>query len=150
MDALDKRILSALQQDSRIANIALADKVGLSPSACLRRVQALEKNKTIKQYTALLDSVQLGMESNIIVIATLSGQGYERLLEFENAVRDIPNILSCYLIGGDFDYLMRLGVKDFNHYEQIHRTYLSQLPHLERLQSHFTMREVINRHPPIL
>lgn len=149
MDAIDKRILSALQQDGRISNIALAERVSLSPSACLRRVQALEKNGTIAQYTALLDKNQLGMGATILVMATLSGQGYDRLLEFEKAVQSMPNVLSCYLVGGDFDYLIRVAVQDFNHYEDVHRTQLSQLPHVYRLQSHFTMREVVNRQPSV-
>ena len=150
MDAIDKRILAQLQNDGRISNIALADKVGLSPSACLRRVQALEEDGTIMQYTTLLNEKQLGMGSQILVMVTLSGQGYHRLLEFEDAVKKIPNVLACYLMGGGYDYLVRLAVKDLEHYEQIHRTKLSQLPHVQTLQSNFAMREVVRRANPVL
>ena len=150
MDKIDKNILSQLQNDGRISNITLADTVGLSPSACLRRVQALEDGGTIQNYTAILDEKKLGLGSQIIVMVTLSGQGYDRMLEFEKAIVKIPNVLACYLMGGQYDYLVRLSVRDLEHYEDIHRTQLSQLPHVQTLQSNFAMREVIKRINPVL
>ena len=150
MDKIDKNILSQLQNDGRMSNITLAETVGLSPSACLRRVQALEENGTIQNYTAILDEKQLGMGSQIIVMVTLSGQGYDRMLDFEKAIIKIPNVLACYLMGGQYDYLVRLSVRDLEHYEDIHRTQLSQLPHVQTLQSNFAMREVIKRINPVL
>ena len=150
MDKIDKNILSQLQTDGRISNITLADKVGLSPSACLRRVQTLEENGTIQDYTAILDEKKLGLGSQIIVMVTLSGQGYDRMLDFEKAIVQIPNVLACYLMGGQYDYLVRLSVRDLEHYEDIHRTQLSQLPHVQTLQSNFAMREVIKRINPVL
>ena len=150
MDKIDKNILSQLQNDGRMSNIALADTVGLSPSACLRRVQTLEENGTIQNYTAILDEKKLGLGSQIIVMVTLSGQGYDRMLDFEKAIVKIPNVLACYLMGGQYDYLVRLSVRDLEHYEDIHRTQLSQLPHVQTLQSNFAMREVIKRINPVL
>ena len=150
MDAIDKKILSCLQDDARISNIALADKVGLSPSACLRRVQALEENQTILGYTALYNEKNLGLGSQILVMVTLTGQGSELLREFEEAVEKIPNVLACYLMGGGYDYLIRIAVKDIEGYEFLHRTQLSKLPYVASLQSNFAMREVVKRFNPML
>ena len=150
MDAIDKKILGYLQDDARISNIALADKVGLSPSACLRRVQSLEEGGTILGYTALYNEKNLGLGSQILVRITLTGQGSDLLQEFESAVKKMPNVLACYLMGGGYDYLMRMVVKNIEDYEYLHRTQLSKLPHVARIESNFAMREVVKRSSPIL
>ncbi len=150
MDAIDKKILGSLQEDARISNIALAVKVGLSPSACLRRVQALEEKGIIMGYTALYDEKALGLGSQILVMVTLTGQGYDLLQEFENSIQKIPNVLACYLMGGGYDYLIRIAVKDIEDYERLHKTHLTKLPFVASLQSNFAMREVVKRANPIL
>ena len=150
MDAIDKKILGYLQDDARISNIALADKVGLSPSACLRRVQSLEEGGTILGYTALYNEKNLGLGSQILVRITLTGQGSDLLQKFESAVKKMPNVLACYLMGGGHDYLMRMVAKNIEDYEYLHRTQLSKLPHVARIESNFAMREVVKRSSPIL
>ncbi len=150
LDKLDKKILSALQDNGRISNILLAEKVGLSASACLRRVQSLEENKTILGYTVLFNEKKVGLGSQILLMITLSSQGYEELKQFEQAIGEIPSVLACYLMGGDYDYLARVAVKDIEDYEHLHRTKLSKLPYVSRMQSNFAMREVLKRPNPIL
>ncbi len=150
MDNIDKKILVELEKDSRVTNVNLAQKVCLSPSACLRRVQSLEQRNIISQYTTILNRQKLGHKTQIILQITLSDQGYENLEKFEQAIIEIPQVISCILIGGSYDYLVQLLVRDIEDYEELHRTKLSQLPNISSLQSNFTLRQVVKRINPIL
>lgn len=145
LDAIDRAILSQLQQDARMPNVVLADRVGLSPSACSRRVDALEKSGVVRGYHARLSSRALGHPIVVIVYITLEGQSVSHLTAFEAAVKECPNVLVCYLMSGTSDYLLRVAARDLADYERIHKEWLSAMPGVARMTSSFALREVINR-----
>ncbi|MEM7302137.1 MAG: Lrp/AsnC family transcriptional regulator [Pseudomonadota bacterium] len=145
LDTIDTSILSELQENARLPNVTLADRVGLSPSACSRRLDALEKSGIIRGYHARLSSRALGHPIVVIVYMTLEGQSVSHLTAFEEAVKKCPNVLVCYLMSGTSDYLLRIAAKDLADYERIHKEWLSAMPGVARMTSSFALREVINR-----
>ena len=145
LDAIDITILSELQKDARIANVTLADRAGLSPSACSRRLDSLEKSGIIRGYHARLSSRALGHPIIVIVYMTLEGQSVAHLTAFEEAVKKCPNVLICYLMSGTSDYILRIAARDLADYERIHKEWLSTMPGVVRMTSSFALREVINR-----
>ncbi|EKF43916.1 Lrp/AsnC family transcriptional regulator [Nitratireductor indicus] len=145
LDRIDIAILDALQQDGRMSNSTLAEKVGLSQSACSRRLDNLEKSGVIKGYHAELSNVALGHSMTVIVHISLSGQFERTLSEFEAAVKRCPNVLSCHLMSGEYDYILRIAAKDLQDYERIHKEWLTGMPHVIRINSAFALREVIDR-----
>lgn len=145
LDKIDKKIISALQQDGRLSNVALADQVGLSPSACLRRVQILEQSGVIDGYTALINPDAVGRTTSVIVAITLDRQSGEFLDAFEAAVAACPDVLECYLMAGEADYILRVIVRDAADYERVHKDHLSRLPGVARIQSSFSLRQVVVR-----
>ncbi|NBN77106.1 winged helix-turn-helix transcriptional regulator [Microvirga tunisiensis] len=145
LDRLDKRILMVLQQDGRIPNADLAERVGLSASACLRRVKALEEAGIISRYVALLDQRKLGRRMDVFVEISLVGQSNEVLNAFEQAVVQSPEIMECYLMAGDADYLLRLTAEDPNDFERIHRETLARLPGVSRMKSSFAIRPIVRK-----
>lgn len=145
LDSIDHSIISALQEDGRISNVQLADKIGLSPSACLRRVQILEARGIITGYAAMIDAAALGRSTHIIVAITLDRQSEDFLSAFERAVADCPDVMECYLMAGEADYVLRLQARDAADYERIHKEYLSRLPGVARIQSSFALRQVVRR-----
>lgn len=145
MDTIDAAILRVLQQNGRIANAELAEKVGLSASACSRRVDILEKSGVISGYHARLSHKALDYRIMVIVHISLSGQFAKTLTEFEAAVKLCPNVLVCYLMSGEYDYILRVAAKDLEDYERIHRDWLSALPHVVKINSSFSLREIIDR-----
>lgn len=145
LDATDRAILRALQHSGRITNTDLADLVGLSPSACLRRVKALEDARVIDRYVALLNPETIGRSTTVFVEISLDSQEEGVLDQFEAAVVTHPAVRSCDLMAGDADYLVRVEVADVPNYEQIHRTHLALLPHVTRIRSSFSLRSVLDR-----
>lgn len=145
LDAIDRSILKRLQQDGRISNANLAEAVGLSPSACSRRLDALEKAGVIRGYHARLSNRALGYTMTAIVHISLTGQFAKTLAEFESAIKRCPNVLSCYLMSGEYDYVLRVAVRDLQDYETLHRDWLSALPHVVKINSSFALRDVIDR-----
>lgn len=145
LDAIDIAILRTLQEDGRISNANLADRVGLSASACSRRLDILEKAGVIRGYHARLSNKALNFGMTAIVHISLSGQFEKTLSEFEDAVERCPNVLVCYLMSGEYDYILRVAAKDLQDYERIHKEWLSALPHVVRINSAFALREVIDR-----
>lgn len=142
LDPTDTRILKHLQKDGRISNQDLADKVNLSPSACLRRVRRLEQDGIIDGYAALLNPTAVGRASNIFIEITLSSQSEAALEAFETAIAKVPDVMECYLMAGEADYLVRVAVPSAEDYERIHKAYLSRLPGVARIRSIFAMRAV--------
>jgi len=142
LDTTDRRILTALQKRGRISNAELSDKINLSPSACHRRVQQLEKAGYIKNYVALLDPRKIGRPSTVFVEITLSGQADEVLDTFEREVAKIPDVLECHLMAGQADYLLKVVVFDTDHFAQIHRRYLAKLPGVAQMHSSFALKTV--------
>ncbi len=145
LDSIDIAILRTLQQNGRISNADLAEKVGLSPSACSRRLDILEKSAVITGYYAQVSHKALDYKMIVIVHISLSGQFAKTLSEFEAAVKRVPNILVCYLMSGEYDYILRVACKDLEDYERIHRDWLSALPHVVKINSSFALREIIDR-----
>ena len=145
MDHIDRSILLQLQDNARISNVELATAVGLSPSACLRRVGLLEKSGVIDGYHARLNATKLGHEVLVLLQITLNGQSAEMLAEFEDAVAKTPQVLACFLIAGESDYILRVAARDVSDFGRLHAEYLSALPHVLRMESSFVMREVFTR-----
>lgn len=145
LDTLDMSILRELQKNGRISNAELAEKVGLSASACSRRLDILEKSGVISGYHARLSNKAIGHKMIAIVHISLSGQFAKTLAEFEAAVKRCPNVIVCYLMSGEYDYILRVAAKDLEDYERIHRDWLSALPHVSKINSSFALREVIDR-----
>jgi Lrp/AsnC family transcriptional regulator, leucine-responsive regulatory protein len=141
LDRYDRAILRLLQQDARITNTLLASKVSLSESACLRRMRALEESGIIEGYTALIDQHKAGFPMNVFVSITLDRQSQPGLEAFEGAVRRVPEVMECYLMTGEHDYLLRLVVADMADFERLHQ-HLTRLPSVARVQSSFAMRIV--------
>jgi DNA-binding Lrp family transcriptional regulator len=142
LDRHDKLILTALQKDGRISNVQLAAQVSLSESACLRRVRALEESGMISRYAALISQNEAGLPGNVFVHIGLQREVESDLAAFEEAVRDIPEVMECYLMSGEFDYLIRVVVADMADFERIHKTELTRLPGVARVNSSFAIRTV--------
>ncbi len=145
LDDTDLRILRALRQDGRITNAALAEAVGLSQSACLRRLRLLERSGVIRGYTAIIDEPDARETVTVIVQITLERQTEEHLSRFEVATRRLPEVCECYLMTGMSDYLLRVEARDAADYERIHKEQLSRLPGVARIQSSFAIRRVMGR-----
>lgn len=145
IDRIDRAILLQLQNNARMSNVELANGVGLSPSACLRRVGLLEKSGVIDGYRVHLNASKLDHGVLVLVQITLKGQSSEMLAEFEAAVAKIPQILACFLIAGENDYILRVAARDVAGFGELHAAQLSVLPHVLRMESNFVMREVFTR-----
>ena len=144
IDALDRKILAALQQDGRLSNVQLAEQVGLSESACLRRVKLLEKSGIIDRYVMLLDQAAIGKPGTVFVQVSLEGQQQEKLQSFEAAIGKVTDVMECYLMSGDSDYLLRVIVRNNQDYLRIHNQ-LTSLPGVLRVQSSFALKTVIRK-----
>jgi Lrp/AsnC family leucine-responsive transcriptional regulator len=142
IDATDRVILNALGMDARMSNVDLAQRVHLSPSACLRRVRRLEEAGVIDHYAVVIDPSKVGLGTSVFVEISLRGQREEELDAFEAAVLEVPGVMSCHLMAGDADYLVRIACADVEDYERIHRHHLSRLPGVTRLRSSFALRTV--------
>jgi len=142
MDATDRRILTVMQKHGRISNAELAERINLSPSACHRRVQRLEKARVITGYVALLDAREVDCRSTVFVEITLSGQADEVLDAFEKEVALVPDVLECHLMAGSADYLLKVVARDTDDFARIHRRYLARLPGVAQMHSSFALRTV--------
>ena len=142
IDQLDRAILNILQSKGRISNSDLAELINLSPSACHRRVQSLEKEGFIKEYVALLDPRKLKVGTTVFVEITLSAQADNVLDSFEKAVARIPDVLECHLMAGTADYILKVVAENTDDFARIHRQYLTRLPGVAQMQSSFALRTV--------
>lgn len=142
IDETDRLILKALQREGRLSNVELASRVHLSESACLRRVKVLENSDVIKGYRATVDPGRVGLPDNVFVSVGLASQDQSDLDAFEEAVRRVPEVMECYLMTGDFDYLLRVVAAGAADYERIHRQHLTRLPSVARVNSSFALRVV--------
>jgi Lrp/AsnC family transcriptional regulator, leucine-responsive regulatory protein len=142
MDAIDLRILERLQNDARISNVELARAVNLSPSPCLARVRALEEDGTIARYVTLLDAKKIGITVSVLVQVTLEKQVEPALEAFERAVRERPEVMECYLMTGDADYLLRVLVPDVPAFERFILEFLSRVPGVGNIKSSFALKQV--------
>ena len=142
LDTYDKAILNALQKDGRISNKSLAELVNLSESACLRRVRALEEEGMIDRYVALVSQANAGLPGDVWVSIGLHREEDSELAAFEEAVRSIPEVMECFLMTGEFDYLLRVVVSDMADFERIHKQSLTRLPGVARVNSSVAIRTV--------
>ncbi len=145
VDRTDRRILHELQLDASLSNTALAERVSLSESACLRRVRRLAEAGLLIGTVGLVDQTLAGYPDNVFVAITLTSQQQGDLERFENAVRDLPEVMECYLMSGDADYLLRVIVADARDYERVHSQHLTRLPGVARVQSNFALRTVVKK-----
>jgi DNA-binding Lrp family transcriptional regulator len=142
LDRYDRAILQILQLEGRVTNSDLAARVSLSESACLRRVRALETSGLLEGYTAVLNQQKAGLGVNVFVSITLERQERADLAAFEEAVRRVPEVMECYLMSGEYDYLLRVVVADTADFERLHSRELTSLPHVARVHSSFALRAV--------
>jgi DNA-binding Lrp family transcriptional regulator len=145
LDDKDRAILTALQKGGRLANVELAAKVGLSESACLRRVKLLEEAGFIDDYVMLMNQAKAGKPGNVFVHVTLESQQQQALQTFEEAVKHVPGVMECYLMSGDQDYLLRVIVRDASDYEKVHMEQLTRLPGVARVKSSFALRTIVKK-----
>ncbi|MBY5971344.1 Leucine-responsive regulatory protein [Pseudooceanicola marinus] len=141
-DQLDRSILRVLQKSGRISNAELSEKVGLSQSACHRRVQRLEAEGYIRDYVALLNARKMQLATTVFVEIGLSGQADELLEAFETAVARVPEVLEVHLMAGTADYLLKVVAESSEDFARIHRQSLARLPGVQRMQSSFALRTV--------
>ncbi len=144
IDEIDQAILAVLQCNARLSNVQLAHKVGLSESACLRRVRALEGSGVVDKSVLLLNQGLLGFSGTVFVRVTLTEQRQETLQRFESAIVSIEQVMECYLMSGDADYMLRIIYKDNEDYKKIHLK-LTSLPGVQRVHSSFTLNTIIHK-----
>lgn len=146
LDKFDQHILEVLQQDGRIANQDLADRIGLSPSPCLRRVRALEESGLIQGYRALLDAKKLGLTLMALIHISMDLHTPERFANFESAVAVLPEVLECLLITGqDADYQLKVVVRDMEHYQSLLLNQITRIAGVTGVHSSFVLRQVVNK-----
>jgi Lrp/AsnC family transcriptional regulator, leucine-responsive regulatory protein len=142
LDAVDLRILAELQEDSSLTNVELAKRVHLSPSPCLMRVKALESKGVIQRYVALADPKMLGLGLNVFINISLKEQARESLAEFERRIAEHDEVMECYLMTGDSDYLIRVAVADIAALEKFILNQLTPIPGIEKIRSSFALKQV--------
>jgi len=142
IDAIDLKILDVLQRNARISNAELAQSVGLSPSPCLRRIRNLEKAGVISKYAAILDQTEVELSISVFVQVTLERQVEAALETFERLIRERAEVLECYLMTGDADYLLRIVVPDVAAYERFLKDHLTRIPGVASIKSSFALNRV--------
>ena len=143
LDDIDRRILEALQDDGSLSNVELAKRVNLSPSPCLARVKALEQAGVIKRYVALLDPNSVGLQLSVFISISLKQQSKSALELFESRIAEHPQVMECYLMTGDADYLLRVVVSDIQALERFILDHLSPIPGIDKIRSSFTLKQVL-------
>lgn len=142
MDKIDRRILQELQRDGRLSNADLADRVGLTPSPCLRRVRQMEESGVIRGYRALLDGDSVGRGFQAFVTVVMRYEDHETVAEFERRVAGLPAVVEAHRLFGDPDFLLRVAVADVAAYERFYSEELSGLPGVAQVTSHLAMKAV--------
>ena len=145
IDAFDSAILKVLQEDGQTSFADIGEAVGLSPSACHKRVKELRRKGVIAQQVVIVDERKMGLETSVFVQATLKNQQQATLHAFETAVARHREIMECYLMAGLSDYLLRILCKDGADYERIHTEILTQLPGVDRVITNFSIRKIFRR-----
>jgi Lrp/AsnC family leucine-responsive transcriptional regulator len=142
LDAIDRKILAALQDNGRLSNVELAERVGLSPSPCLRRVRRLEDAGVINRYVALVDQKAVGLPVSVFISIKLERQQEDDLDSFEAAVQHYPEVLECYLMTGTRDYLLRVATRDLSAYERFLKNKLTRVGNVASIESSFALKQV--------
>jgi DNA-binding Lrp family transcriptional regulator len=144
IDKIDRQILAELQLDARIANVALAERVGLSPSPCLRRVKRLEATGIIRRYSAVVDPARVGLGLSCFISVTLERTVEQALEVFEAAIVERPEILECWPITGEADFLLKIVTADLGAYERLMRDHLLRIPGISSTKTSFLLTPVKN------
>lgn len=142
LDATDMRILDELQRDGGLSNVELARRVHLSPSPCLLRVKALQATGVITRYVALTDAAALGLDLNVFISISLKSQDKEALANFERRIAEHPEVMECYLMTGDSDYLIRVALPNIAALERFILEQLTPIPGIEKIRSSFALKQV--------
>jgi Lrp/AsnC family transcriptional regulator, leucine-responsive regulatory protein len=142
LDTIDLRILAELQQDGALTNVELARRVHLSPSPCLARVKALEQSGVIERYVALANAKALGLGLNVFINISLKEQSKAALAEFERRIAEHDEVMECYLMTGESDYLIRVVVSDMAALERFILDSLTPIPGIEKIRSGFALKQV--------
>lgn len=142
LDAIDLRILAELQADCSLSNVELAKRVHLTPSPCLARVKALERQGIITAYVALVDSRAIGLDLNVFISISLTSQSKSALADFEQRIAQQEEVMECYLMTGDSDYLIRVAVPNIQALERFIQDQLTSIPGIEKIRSSFALKQV--------
>ena len=142
LDKYEIKILRLLQFDASLSTAAIAEKVGLSPSPCWRRIDRLEQDGYIKRKVAIVDRHKVGLRAQIFAQIKLNAHGRANLDEFSNAIRDVPEVLECFVLMGDVDFLVRIVAEDIEAYEKLFFQKLSQLPSVQEVNSTVALSEI--------
>jgi len=142
LDEIDCRILAALQENARISNVDLASQVGISPSPCWRRVRDLEQEGVISCYVTLVDPGSVGLPVSVFIQVSLERQVETALEAFESAILSRPEVMECYLMTGDADYLLRVVVADLSAYERFLMDHLTRIPSVASIKSSFALKQI--------
>jgi Lrp/AsnC family transcriptional regulator, leucine-responsive regulatory protein len=142
LDPIDQRILNELQADGKLTNVELAGRVHLSPSPCLARVRSLEERGVIDRYVALLDPHAVGLNVSVFIQISLEKQTKDALDVFETAIKQRPEVMECYLMSGDSDYLLRVVVEDVQALERLIIDKLTPIPVVANIRSSFALKQV--------
>ena len=146
LDKFDKSILNALQDNGRLSNQELADQIGLSPSACLRRFKALEASGIITGYRTILDAKALGLDLMALIHISMDKHTKERFNQFEQAVQALPNVLECLLLTGQSaDYQLKIVVKDLEAYQDLLLNHITQIQGVSGVHTSFVLRKVVDK-----
>lgn len=142
LDETDVRILKEIQEDARVSNVDLAERIGLSPSPCLRRLKRLEEEKVVRGYMTLVDQNAVGLPVSVFVSVALKEQSEAALEQFEARIRTLPQVMECYLMTGTSDYLLRVVTADLAAYERFLKDHLTRVPSIASIQSSFALKQV--------
>lgn len=142
LDRYEKQILAILQEDARISSSELADRIGLSQSPCWRRVNMLEKSSVIRKRVALVDRNKVGLRAQVFAQVKLSAHGRANLADFESAIAGIPEVIECYVLMGNVDFLLRVVTVDIEAYEKLFFDKLSRLPGVQEITSNIALSEI--------
>jgi len=142
LDAVDLKILTQLQEDARITNVALAEAVHLSPAPCLRRVRELEEAGLIRRYVTLMDAERLGLNVSVFISVSLEKQIESGLRIFEDTIMQIPEVMECYLMTGDSDYLLRVVAPNLKALQEFITERLARIPGVSNIRSSMALKQV--------
>jgi len=142
LDAIDRRILKALQRDGRLQNIELAKEVGLSASPCLRRVKLLEEAGIIERYVAVVNAARVGKGLTVFARIWLTGQDAETVDHFTDSIRQLPNVVECHLMAGDCDFLLRVVAADLDDYRRFQIEHLTRIKGVQSVKTEIPMQKI--------
>ncbi|BCS46133.1 AsnC family transcriptional regulator [Pseudomonas amygdali pv. tabaci str. ATCC 11528] len=142
LSSIDMRILTALQQDGRITNQTLADQIGMSASPCWRRVKQLEEHRYVLGYKAVLDRRKIGLGVMVFIRVSIDSHSEAEARKFEQEVMQLENVVACYSIGGDADFLLQVVARDLDSFADFAMTVVRRLPGIKEMQSMFVLKEI--------